>query len=147
MVLSSLQKRLENIQNHITHSSPSYSSSSLRSRQLFSHTTPTTHTNTAHTNTTERATDTDLHRQRVSVAATAHDSVVAKEKEFPWMEDDAAVAWTESFLDALPVVDHSDGHGHGDAGEDEDEGIWPNDWPSVILSSPQPQPQPRSQRR
>ena len=91
IVLSSLQKRLETIQNHI-HSSPSYRKGA--------------------TNSLRKGKSIGSSKQK-----KANDPAPAPDRKFD------EVIWTESFLDALP--------------DDDDEGIWPNEWPSVILSSPE----------
>lgn len=110
MVLSSLQKRLETIQNHI-HSSPSYRKGVSYQQQ---HAAPT--------NSLRKGKSIGSSKQKkvkdpVPAPAPTH---VAPDGKFD------EVIWTESFLDALP-----------DAIDDDDEGIWPNEWPSVILSSPE----------
>jgi hypothetical protein len=118
MVLSSLQSRLQSMQTNL-HSSPSYRGG--------------------------RAHEEHQHQHASSFAALNHNSTPkvqkktktkAKKENPPPLE--APVIWSNSFFDDLSregAAVSKGGLGLVDLqSDDDDEGIWPNEWPSGLVS-------------
>jgi hypothetical protein len=110
MVLSTLQSRLQSIQNNL-HSSPSYKKGQPQPQP-----------------------------QAQAAQEQRRPTVIVKKMKGMTPLKSPAV-WSNSFLDELSGAGGGAGAGAGGASDglidlesDEDEGIWPNEWPSDLVS-------------